>query len=162
MKQEATRAGSWVQSLLAERDALIDAVLDELDRQWEINSGDETSVADYEDYSIGSERLAAVSRRHSEGAVRRALRLARSDADFAAAHNRRAPPTPEALPDIFARRALARVLSDSDLMVLDKRATSASTATTDASPVDLKNTAATNHHDHQQRRQAATSTSSWH
>ena len=35
-----------LQSLLAERDALCDAVLDELDRQWEGNSGDDTSVVD--------------------------------------------------------------------------------------------------------------------
>ena len=129
------------QSLKAERDALYDALLDEQDRQWEVHSGDSvtgSSVVDYEDYDVSSERLAQISRRHSADAVQRALRLAQTDADFVASYNP-PPPSPEggAMADdsLFAQQdeeeavvadVLTKVLSMSDLMTLDATATATS------------------------------------
>jgi len=105
-------------SLQAERDALYDALLVEQHQQWEANSGDSvtgSSVVDYEDYNVSSERLADISRRHSSEAVQRALRLAQADADFAASYN--PPPNIEA-PATTINSVLATALSMSDLLTL--------------------------------------------
>ena len=94
---EHVQSSEHSRSLKAERDALYDALLNEQDRQWEVRSGDSvtgSSVVDYEDYDVSSERLAHISRRHSADAVQRALRLAQADADFVASYNP-PPPSPE-------------------------------------------------------------------
>ena len=138
-----------MRSLQAERDALYDALLNEQDRQWEVHSGDSatgSSVVDYEDYNVSSERLADVSRRHSADAVQRALQLAQADADFVASYN--PPPPPQEEQEVEAQQdilhgqgaetnigneqgieddvqiatmadVLTKVLSMSDLMTLD-------------------------------------------
>lgn len=145
---EHAQSSEHCRSLKAERDALYDALLNEQDRQWEVHSGDSvtgSSVVDYEDYDVSSERLAQISRRHSAGAVQRALRLAQADADFVASYNPPPPPSPpkddvlhiEAMADdaLFAQQdddqadgqgeeavvadVLTKVLSMSDLMTLD-------------------------------------------